>query len=99
MAGVGEDRISIDKLTGKNYSTWKFKLRHWLIAKELWDYVEGTATLPAIDATAEVKTAYNKKANQAMSIIVLSVSDNLLYLITSCNTPKSAWDTPRQHFE
>jgi len=33
MAGIIEN-----KLMSKNYSTWKFKLKHLLIAKELWGY-------------------------------------------------------------
>ena len=99
MAGVSDDKLSLDKLTNKNYSTWKFKLKHYLIAKELWDYIYGTTPEPAESADAAVKSAYTKKSNQAMLMIVLSVSDSLLYLITSCTSPKTAWDTLQQHFE
>ena len=99
MANAGDDKLVLDKLTDKNYSTWKFKLKHYLIAKELWEYVDGTIPKPAEEAEATVKSAYTKRSNQAMSVIVLSVSDNLLYLITSCESPKAAWDTLQQHFE
>ena len=34
-----------------------------------------------------------------MLIIVLAVSDELLYLITGCTSPKQAWDTLQKHFE
>ena len=33
---------TIDKLTSDNYSVWKFKLKHLLIARELYGYVDGT---------------------------------------------------------
>ena len=92
----GDDRLSLDKLTSRNYSTWKYKLKYLLIAKELWGLVDGTTEEPT---EAADKAAYQKKANQAMSVIVLSISDNLLYLITTCNSPKAVWDPLQSHFE
>jgi len=74
MAGIIEDKQSVDKLLSKNYSTWKFKLKHLLIAKELWGYVDE----PEESATAQTKLDYTKKSSKAMSNIVLSVSDDLL---------------------
>ena len=89
---------TIDKLTSDNYSVWKFKLKHLLIAKELYGYVDGTITL-AGDANATVKADFAKKSSKAFSHIVLSVSDNLLYLITEAENPKEAWDKLKAHFE
>lgn len=99
MAGIGDEKLTVDKLTGKNYSTWKFKIKHWLIAKELWGLIDGSTAEPASEADEAVKAAYVKKSNQAMSIVVLSVSDDLLYLITSCVSPKAAWNALQNHFE
>jgi len=99
MAGIIEDKQSLDKLTSKNYSNWKFKLKHLLIAKGLWGYVYGSITEPEESASAQTKLDYTKKSSKAMSIIILSVSDDLLYLITSCTEPKQAWGTLQQHFE
>jgi len=99
MAGIIEDKQSVDKLSSKNYSTWKFKLKHLLIAKELWGYVDGSIIEPEESASVQTKLDYTKKSSKAMSIIVLSVSDDLLYLITSCAEPKQAWGTLQQHFE
>ena len=36
---------------------------------------------------------------KAFSTIVMSVSSPLLYLITSCEVPKEAWDTLKRHLE
>ena len=41
----------IDKLDGKNWSTWKFQMKHLLLAKGLWGLVDGSETL-AEDANA-----------------------------------------------
>ena len=92
----GEEKFSVDKLNSKNYSTWKFKLTHYLIAKDLWGVVDGSETEPT---EATVKAQYEKKLKQAMSLIVFSVSDNLMYLITTCKSPKEAWDILQGHFE
>ena len=94
-----EDKWSVDKLSSMNYTTWKFKLKHLLIAKELFGYVDGTTTAPANTAEETVKVAYNKNSSKALSHIVLSVSDELLYLITECETAKEAWDKLSKHFE
>ena len=95
----GEDKVTPDKLGSKNYSTLKFKLKHWFIAKELWGIVDGSEQAPESSAEPPVKAQYAKKLIRAMSYIVLAVSDNLTYLITSCNTPKEAWDTLQGNFE
>ena len=44
-----KEKWNIDKL---DETTWKFQLKHFLLAKDLWKYVDGSAVL-AEDATAE----------------------------------------------
>lgn len=95
---MDEKSWNVDKLTSQNYPTWKFKLKHLLIAKELFGYVDGSVTL-ANDADAPVKAEFEKKTSKALAHVVLAVSDNLLYLITECETPKAAWDKLKAHFE
>ena len=46
-----------------------------------------------------MKKAYRQNEKKALSNIVLSVSDEYTYLITSCNTAKAAWDALQSHFE
>lgn len=89
----------VDKLTSTNYSTWKFKLKHLLIAKDLYDYCDGTIAEPADGANEDVKKAYTTGNRKALSHIVLTVSDELIYLITECESPKAAWDKLSSHFE
>lgn len=94
-----DQKLVIDKLSATNYSTWKFKLKHLLIAKELFGYCDGSTEEPAGDATAAVKKAYSLNSQKALSQIVLAVSDEFIYLITECETPKEAWDKLQSHFE
>jgi len=86
-----EDKWTIDKLDGSNWITWKFQLKHLLLAKGLWKYVDGSAVL-AEDATAERQAKYQSESQKAFSVIAMSVSTSQLYLITSCEEPRKAWD-------
>lgn len=94
-----DDKWSVDKLNSSNYSTWKFKLKHFLIAKELYGYVDGSIDQPASTASATDKNDYSTKSNKAFSHIVLAVGDELLYLITECENAKAAWNKLKAHFE
>ena len=53
MAGTG-DKWEVDKLDGSNWPTWKFRIKHLLVAKDVWEHVDGTAVQPD-DADARAK--------------------------------------------
>ena len=93
-----DEKWSIEKLDGSNWITWKFQLRHLLMAKGLWKFVDGSAVL-AEDPTREEREKFQAEQQKAFSTIVMSVSPSLLYLITSCELPKNAWDILKRHFE
>ena len=99
MAGSSTDeKWTIEKLNGANWSTWKFQMKHLLLAKELWGMVDGTETL-AEDAATTARSEFQKKSQKAFSTLVLAIGTSQLYLVTSCETPKDAWDALRSHFE
>ena len=94
-----EDKLFIDKLSGpENWATWKFQMEHLLKAKGLWGMVMETDVL-ATGANAAAQAEFQRRKEKAFSVLVLNVSTPQLYLITSCQTPKEAWDTLRGHFE
>ena len=68
------------------------------MAKGLWKFVDGSAVL-AEDPTREEREKFQAEQQKAFSTIVMSVSPSLLYLITSCELPKNAWDILKRHFE
>ena len=45
MAAGADEKWAIDKLDGANWTTWKFQMKHLLLAKELWRIVDGTEVL------------------------------------------------------
>ena len=95
MAGLNE-KWSAEKLDGSNWTTWKFQMRHLLRAKGLWQVVEGTEVQPE---EAQAAAEFQKKSEKALATIVLGISTSKLYLTTSCECPKNAWNVLKQHFE
>ena len=68
-----DEKWTIEKLNGANWSTWKFQMKHLLLAKELWGMVDGTEKL-AEDATAAAQTEFQKRSQEAFSTLVLHSS-------------------------
>ncbi len=46
-----------------------------------------------------VQRTFRDNSQKGLSTIVMGISTALLYLVTSCETPKDVWDTLRSHFE
>ena len=92
------DKWSIDRLDLCNWSTWKFQMKHLLLAKGLWDIVDGTEVLRE-NPTAQQKAKFKKRCQKAFSTIAMSVCSSQLYLISSCEEPNEAWSALCNHFE
>ena len=93
-----DDRWSIERLRGDNWPTWKFQMKHVLLAKDFWNLTQGDEVL-ATDANEETRAAFKVKCQKALSVIVMSIDPSQLYLITTCETAKDAWDSLKQQFE
>ena len=91
-----EDKWTIDKLDGSNWITWKFQLKHLLLAKGSWKYVDGSVVL-ADDATAEQQAKHRSESQKVFSVIAMSVSTSRLYLIISCEDLKEVWNALKKH--
>jgi len=97
MAADG-GRWSIERLNGENWMTWKFQMKHMLLVKELWNVTTGTEVLPN-DANDAARADFNSRSQKALSSLVMSIDPSQLYLITSCEVAREAWDILKQHFE
>ena len=73
-------------------------MKHLLLAKGLWGLVEGSEVLED-DATTTAQALYRSRLQKAFSTIVLAIDSAQLYLITSSEESKQAWDALRKHFE
>ena len=96
---TSDDRWTVNKLSSDNYAVWKFQMKHLLITKGLYTIVDGSEAAPATSAEAGVKAEYQGRAQRALSILALSVSDELVYLISDAQSAKSVWDKLASHFE
>ena len=84
------DKWLIDKLDSSNLMTWKFQIKHLLLAKDLWGLVDGMEVLQD-DAPAQQRADFNNISQKAFSTMVMSVSSSQLYLITLYEEPRRAW--------
>ena len=98
MATGADEKWVIDKLDGPNWTTWKFQIKHLLLAKGLWGVVDGTEVL-ADDAAEGVRTEFQKKSQKAFSTLVLAITASQLYLVTLCEQARDAWVALQNHFE
>ena len=98
MAGTVDKKWTIDKLDGSNCTTWMFQMKYLLLAKGLWGVADGSDVL-ADGANAQARTDYRKRTQKAFSSIVMAVGISQLYLITSTESPRDAWDILRNDFE
>ena len=65
MAGITiGDKWEIEKLDGSNWPTWKFQMKHLLMAKKVWNHAEGTVEEPE---EAEAQAKYEKTRRKAMT--------------------------------
>ena len=74
-----EEKWSIDKLNGSNWNTWKFQMKHLLLAKGLRGLVEGSEVLED-DATTTAQALYRSRLQKAFSTILLAIDSAQLYL-------------------
>ena len=80
--------IGIDKFGGEDFHNWKFKMQMVLVAKDLWDIVDGTEVQPKEEPKA---TEWRKRDRRALADICLSLKDNQLPLVRSASSSQEAW--------
>ena len=67
-----EEKWSIEKLNGSNWNTWKFQMKHLLMAKGLWSLTDGSEVL-ASEASAAAEALFQSRIHKAFSTIVLAI--------------------------
>ena len=87
---------SIEKLSGDNFSSWKFKLQMILMDRGLWEIVDGTEVAPSSvgsgsDTKPQTYLDWKKRDNQALAQIALTVSNSELVHIRNAKSSCEAW--------
>ena len=84
MSGTHQSKnFHIEPLDNANYSTWAFRMKHFLMKEGIF----GT-----IETKTEISAAEVPKDEKALNFIVLSVDNGQLVHITECKSGRSAWD-------
>ena len=97
---MSEDRYAVEKLKGpENWPVWKFAMKHVLLAKGLWGFVDGTAKGPGRGATEAANMNFKLRSEKAITTIVLGMETKYMYLITTCETAEETWERLSNHFE
>ena len=63
-----------------------------------WGFIDGTEVL-AEDANAQAQAEFQRRSQKTFSTIIIAISTPQLYLVTSCEQTKEAWDSLHNHFE
>ena len=99
MAEDGE-KITLEKLSDSNCSIWRKRMKAFLRAKELWDIVDGSETLPAT-GNDRALTEWISKRNKAVNFLYSPVQSEVFYVIEdiSEDDPAAIWRALEGHFE
>ena len=93
---MAELKSGITLLNGTNFPTWKIQCKMALMKEDTWSIVCGEEEAPD-NADALVK--FNKRRNRALSTIVLSVKDSLLFLLGEPEDPTEVWKKLSNQFQ
>ena len=86
------NKITIPKLLGQsNYEIWSLRMQSVLIEKGLGDYI--IASFPTTGLTEDNVKEIKLKADRALALIRLSISDGPLLQIRNIITPLEAWNS------
>lgn len=83
--------INFDKLNASNYVTWEYRMKNYLIEKDVFDVVDGTETMPAGSPNTKAVRTFVKKQKLAKAFIVSGVDDTQI-THTRYDDPAEIWE-------
>jgi len=99
MANSSCDLGGISHFKGPNFHIWKFQMRAILLGRELIDVVDKSKIQPTATTATNVKVAWRKKHNQAISLLCQAMDECMLKHVTSCVTSKQMWNKLKLFYE
>jgi len=85
----------IPKLTRDNYPTWREKVRHLLVRMSAYNIVTGDELFPEGNGSAArtLLKEWHQRTNDAIALIYLGCTDDLLPWIDDIDDPVEMWQT------
>ncbi|KAL4721696.1 hypothetical protein ACJJTC_000036, partial [Scirpophaga incertulas] len=87
-------RLFHDSKVVKNYSTWSFGVKMYLIDCGLWD----TIARPDILKTQVSQAIFDRRDEQARAKICLTTAESLYPAVSSAKTAKETWDLLQRQY-
>lgn len=92
--------LDFQKLKGStNYREWKVDVEMLLRDKGLFGIVDGVEATPPATATAEIRNAFSRRADKALSIIYRALDQTIKPLIVNIKDPVDAWQKLKDTYE
>jgi hypothetical protein len=99
---ISPSSIVVEVLRGDNYDDWSACMKSYMLAQDLWDFIEPSTGHHEGDQEVDSKPidhqegdskALRKKNAAALHAIQISCAPNILSKIRSITSAKVAWDT------
>ncbi|KAG6763597.1 hypothetical protein POTOM_031023 [Populus tomentosa] len=98
---ISPSSIVVEVLRGDNYDDWSACMKSYMLAQDLWDFIEPTGLQEGdqevdskpIDHQESDSKALRKKNAAALHAIQISCAPDILSKIRSITSAKDAWDT------
>ena len=104
MAAGSNAGLHVPQFSGENYQIWTVKMKSYLKALGLWEYVAEDKQVPPLRANptiAQMKQHEEEKMKKDKAVTCLhsALSDSVFTSIMHLETSKSIWDELKRRFE
>ena len=98
LCNMADISSQIEKLDKNNYQPWKFRMKNYLIGKNLWGYVSRAMLKPSMPnrgATHERREAFiqwNEKDKMVIFVLSQNKSNSMICHIQELETSDEVWN-------
>ncbi|CAI5474221.1 unnamed protein product [Closterium sp. Yama58-4] len=89
------DLSAVPIFNGEHFSSWRFKLKVYMMERDLWGFFDGSASKPTSDASTAEKEAWVCKDKKAFAFLVSKLSLQLVPIVSPCidrdGATREAW--------
>ncbi|CAI5465814.1 unnamed protein product [Closterium sp. Yama58-4] len=89
------DLSAVPIFNGEHFSSWRFKLKVYMMERDLWGFFDGSASKPTSDASTAEKEAWVHKDKKAFAFLVSKLSLQLVPIVSPCidrdGATREAW--------
>lgn len=86
-----ESVLNFQKLNKDNFKSWKFNMKMYLLSQGLFGFIDATEPEPAAGASEAKRRTYKTRQAKALSIIYLSIEEELKSLVMEEETQVTVW--------